>query len=47
MQVAAEAEQARLDELAEKFGLKDFMYRLQKAQEAEGEAEEAMRHKVR
>jgi arginine/serine-rich splicing factor 16 len=43
-EAAEEAEDERVDELAEAYGLRDFSYRLHKVQEQEGEQELA-RHK--
>lgn len=45
--LAQEAEDDRVDEMAEGFGLEDFTYRLHKAQEREGEDEARMRHPPR
>lgn len=42
-ELAQEAEDDRVDEMAEAFGLDDFVYKLHKAQEKEGEDEARMR----
>ena len=41
--VAQEAEDERVDEIADSFGLQDFCYRLHRAQGKEGEEEARMR----
>ena len=43
-ELAQEAEDDRVDEMAEGFGLEDFTYRLHKAQEREGEEEARLRN---
>jgi arginine/serine-rich splicing factor 16 len=42
-ELAQEAEDDRVDEMAEGFGLEDFSYRLHKSLEKEGEDEARMR----
>ncbi|KAL6762370.1 alternative splicing regulator-domain-containing protein [Haematococcus lacustris] len=46
-EVQAEAEEERVDVLAERFGVRDFSYRLHRALEAEGEEEAALRRRPR
>ncbi len=47
LQAAAEAEQDRLDAIAEQMHIPDFTYRLHRAQVAEGDMEDAWRWKPR
>lgn len=46
-ELAQEAEDDRVDEMAEAFGLRDFSYRLHKSLEKEGEEEARMRNPPR